>query len=247
MIKRGTILCVVALLAGCSSPGGSGVRWYAPTTWFSGSEGRSVERAEERVDEQREALLGVARDEALKAEMALLEAEPSRPVEIASRTLGNATTALNQVVGPITVEQVTLLRETVAGLLSEEAQARERAERAQRETEERLSDASTRLSELQGRLAEREQSLQAAFARENALANKLRAWQWGLVWVGVALILFAALAVWWRIQGLGLLSGITRSLKDADVLGLGSQFRQVLDVNLSRAEQEKIARLVRQV
>lgn len=173
MQLRSALAILAALcLTGCASP--SGIRFYNPATWFSGSEGRSVARTEAKVETASTALVKEAQKTAHETQLALVAAPASRPVDVARESNDATVAALDQIAGPLTVAEAASLRAQVAGLLSEIATERTIAEKERQARREIIADASTTIDELRAQLAEKQKALADGFARENAVANEAR-------------------------------------------------------------------------
>jgi hypothetical protein len=213
-MKRALTVAAVLILAGCGTTG-TNARWYNPTTWFSGSEGRAVDKAEKKeekaqqtVERKEDAAIHAATVEVLKASVSAQSLPKSRPSEITTRFISNGMSLLQQV-SPLTATENMDAISVVQGLLSEEAAKREAAEAKQAQAESNLTRVSNELTasraalaSAQADLAAKEDALRKAFDRENALANKYRNVVFGCyALIGVA-VLLAGVSLYLRI-GLG--------------------------------------------
>lgn len=240
------ILLGVFLVAGCSSPSG-GARWYAPATWFSSREAATADRAVERRDEKREAVLKAAQVEVAKTMEALTVAPDSREVELARRFNGNAENLLGQSIGSIKVADLVAIRKLVADLRSENAELRTAAETLQQREEARVGQLSEQLGEATRKLAESQKDLRAAFDRENALADQLRtqrAWLWialGAAVLGMAGWLYLKVTLGGLPGAAGQLMATLRT-KHPETAGT---VETLFDSLLDRGEQRAIARHAR--
>jgi hypothetical protein len=240
------ILCL--LLSGCSGTGsGAGIKWYNPTTWMSGSAGRSVTDVNAKTDTAESAAIGAAQKSAHETQAALFVAPASRQVDVARMSNDNAVALLDQVAGPLTAKEMAEIREKVRLLVSDLADERARGE-AMRLTDQRKDDRiSALLSEL---AAEKEQSvknLSAAFERENGLANELRnerwwSWFWRIT-IGAGAILAVSGYVYLRLTLGGLPTALGSSLAkfraaDPDA---ADRFTRLLDIPTTPAEQAMIS------
>lgn len=238
------LLCL--LLAGCASSG-SGVRWYAPATWFSGSEGRAVEKAEKRQESAENAAGKALQRSVHETDLALRSAPASRAVEVATESSAQAVTLADQLYGPLTAAEASALRAQIAGLLSENAQIRADAEKARQKGRDEALEASQRLAEAQSETADVKEKLEAAFRRENALANDLRAQRW-LAWIaGVIALLCAAGWVYVKFALGGLPGAIAKGLSALRAKGAIPPAHEdnVFDSYLNRHEQALIAKHTR--
>lgn len=229
-------------LAGCAAPGGK--KWYAPATWFSAAPAARVDRAEAKVDLTQEAAVHAAQKAAHETQFALAAAPASRPVEVAAESNATAVSLLDQVAGPLPLAASSASRDFIARLLSEDSGIRARAEKERREESAEFARVSSQLDEAmrESRLAR--DKLRAAFERENALANQLRA-QRALVWIagGAALL---AVAGWVYLKfflgGLPMAAG--RFMRDLRVKHpeLADKAEPIFDSYLNRHEQAAIAK-----
>lgn len=240
-------LCLLCLtLSGCTS-GGSGVRWWAPSTYFSHAPADRVDKTEAKEDKAREAVIKAAQRTAHETGIALAAAPASRPVAVATDTNASTVALLDQAAGPLSAGDVAKLRATITGLLSENAEIRAKAE-AQRAKEERtIASLSADLAKAETASETAKESLRKAFERENALANELRA-QKAAIWIlGAFLVILAGLYIYARIALGGIPSAIGLAMSDLkakhpDVAKLVSP---IYAKYLNRNEQEIIARRAR--
>lgn len=229
------------LLWGCAS--GTGVRWWSPATWTSGSEARATDRAIETRDVRREAVLAAGHIEVAKTVEALTDAPESREVTLAQRFSGNAAALFDQALGPLPVDEVQALKQLVAELRSENAAIRATAEERQHKSESAQATLSSALGAAQKKLAAAQGDLRQAFERENALANTLRnerMIKWGLAGLAVLLALGWAYV---RYFAGGIPSAIGSLLASTEKTSpkLAEDFRALLDAKLNRHEQAHIA------
>jgi hypothetical protein len=199
-----------------------------------------VARTSARADAARETVLQAAQAEAFKTTLALASAPASREVAIATRTAGNASDLLAQANGPLPVADLAALRQLVEDLRSDNAATLAAAQAAQSQAERRHAAAASELSELRARVDDAQGRLAAAFARENALANRWRNLVAGTALLGLVLALAIAGLVWFRIQTFGLQTAVARMIRAGDAAGIGSTVRSLLDPHLNRAEQDAI-------
>lgn len=243
MVAR-TIIAIglAAILAGCASS--SGVRWYAPATWFSAREAKAADNADAKQDAAREAAVKAAQRLTHEAAEALAAAPASRPVEVATEANAGAVALLDQAAGPLTAADLAAVRKQVAGLLSDNAALRAEAEAARAKNRESLAALSERLARADAAVAAAQRDLRSAFDRENALANELRA-QRALAWiVGSVAVLCAAGWIYLRfaVGGLPRAAGLLmRDLRQAHP-DTAKIVAPLFDSYLNRHEQAAIAR-----
>lgn len=161
------------LMTSCVSPS-SNERWYNPTTWRSASEASKVDRIEEKVNDATSKAIKAAQKASHEAGIALGAAEQTKPVKIASTATEMASQLLDQVSGPLTVDQLASIRQEVALLLSDNQQLREEGERLQEANRLQVEKLSKDLNKLQVNLQEAQSQLPDALRREAATANKYR-------------------------------------------------------------------------
>lgn len=237
---RVIIFLYCPFLAGCSSIGG--VKWYAPTTWFSHAPANAVDVAQKKQTEAENAAIKLAQKSAHEAQFALAAAPVSRPVQVATDSAANAVTLLDQSVGPLSAAELATIRATIAGLLSDNATVRADAERQRSQELAVVSDVSNRLAKAQAAADAADKNLRNAFERENQLANELRDAH-ALHWIlgGVAVL---AVAGWVYIRFF--LGGIPGAVGSA-LSGLekknpaaATEFRELLNAVTNRHEQATI-------
>ncbi len=255
MITRVIFLCFMLCLAGCAT--GTAAKWYAPATWFSRAPAAAAEKAiakeqqaAVKVDATEDRATHAAHVEIAKTQLALTAAQSSRAVEVARRTNANALALLDQF-DALTAEEQTAARTLVADLLSENAERAAVAEKAQAASETELTKLSRALTAAEaeretarGATATAEAKLRAAFDRENALANELRA-AVALRWIlaGVAVLASAAyLYVRYALGGLPV--AFSKGLADLRAKGVIPPAHEpnAFDSYLNRSEQAAIAR-----
>jgi len=242
---RAAVLVPVLLLSGCAS--GTGAKWYAPATWFSHAPADKVDRAQDKEEVARHAVVKAAQRSAHSTAAALAAAPTSRPVAVASDSAASTIALLDQAAGPMQAEDLARLRATVAGLLSDNAELRAKAE-AQRAADARnIGEVSAALAKAEAASEAAASKLRIAFERENALANELRG-QRALLWIagGVALLLAAGwLYARFALGGIpGAVGAGLARLRAADPKA-GEIATGIFDQLLNRHEQERIARAAR--
>ena len=178
------VILLLLALPGCSSTPTGEARWYAPATWFKGSESTALARAQHAEATATAPLVQAAREAVHETTLALASAPASRPVEVATHSSQQAATLLDQLAGPLTAAEATALRTRVAQLLSQEAATRAQAEAARADRDAALGRLSTRYEETQAALNRAQADLQAAFTREHAVAQEARAFRARLWWGG---------------------------------------------------------------
>lgn len=234
------------LLTGCTTSQ-SGVRWYAPATWFSHAPADKVDRAQDKEEIARHAVVKAAQRSAHTTAAALAAAPTSRPVAVAADSAASTVALLDQAAGPMQAEDLAKLRATVAGLLSENAEIRAKAE-AQRAADARsIGEVSAALAKAEAASEAAAAKLRTAYERENALANELRT-QRALLWIacGVALLLAAGwLYARFALGGIPNAVGAGLARLRATNPQAGELATQIFDQLLNRNEQERIARAAR--
>ena len=251
-MKRCTLVLCMFLMLGCSSvPSGDkqGIAWYNPTTWFSGSAGRKAERLDEKDVEARGSALKSVQRAVNETSEALQRAPESRPVSVAKGSNDQARIFLDQLAGPMTVEESKGVAEQVRLLLSDLEQERAEGERLREINDSLASNVSETLSVIAKAKIKNEKDLEKAFERENALANQLRnerwwSWFWKISIGAVAILLFAAwiyvrFTLGWMPTALG------RSLSDARKSNpeFARFMEEQLDTHLTPTEQKMIRML----
>lgn len=244
-----SFLCLSVILTGCESTktgAGVGVRWYNPTTWFSGSEGRRATQNEVKRDEAKEQAINQAKLSAHETQEALDRAGDSREVEVAKDSNDTTVTLLDQATGVPTAKQLADIKEKVRLLTSQVAEERARGEKMRGEDQDRISKLSAKLAELEAQKAKFDKDLAAAFVRENSLANELRnerwwSWFWRIAIGATAIIGFAGW-IYVRLTLGGLPTALGKSISHlrSSSPEIAAQLTNVLDVNLSPAEQSLI-------
>jgi hypothetical protein len=243
LMLLGLTLVFLALFTGCVSTGGSqNVKVWNPLTWFSGSEARTQARAAARADQSREAVLKAAQRSAHESALALESAPSSRPVEIATESAQTTTGLLDQALGSVPLDELATLRARVAALLSENAAVRAEAEKDRARARADAAQLSRDLAALAAAKAKTDTDLAAAFARENALANKHRNTVFALY--GAATLAVIAAAGWVYVRFFaavptGIL-GKVLAFADRDAPHKAAAMRDLLDPYLNRAEQARI-------
>lgn len=232
----------ILLLTGCAT--GTGARWYAPATWFSGAPASNVDTAIRVEDKARDAVIKAAQRSAHETAFALSAAPASRPVAVATGFSSDTVSLLDQAAGALPAPELSKLRETVAGLLSENAELRAKAEASQRAEQSSIASVAADLAKASAKTADAEKKLRTAFERENALANELRS-QRALAWIlgGVAALGFAAYVyLRFALGGIpGALGGALRTLRAQNPTAADA-LTPILDGLLNRHEQAAIAK-----
>jgi len=239
------------LLSSCSSSNSS---WHllAPATWFSHAPADKVDKAEAKVDENKEK----ARKEAQKAliqgttSLSLLpRTDRPRPVAVATDFLRTAETLLNQTEGAVPSSELDGLRQRVIDLNSENKEVRDKAEKDTKKSNEQIGLISKQLQDSEGALNKANGKLRDAFDRENALANQLRYYQ-SLGWIAAGIAILAILAALYVKIAVG---GIPRALGSSIArirqinAPAGDLLTSILDSNLNRHEQALIAQHVQKL
>jgi len=230
-------------LSGCSTAG-AGRTWYSPGTWFSGSEARKVATVEAKVATAETRLLKEAQRTAHETQLALASAPASQPVAVATESSNVTVTALDQLAGPLTVEEVASLTKQVARLLSESAEMRKQGESDRMVRRAELADASTTIHDLNERLVAANVNLKTGFERENAVANSYRNLLFGF-W---ALVVFAVLVsagliyVKFALGGIPMAMGRGLSALRAKNPEAGALATSIFDGLLNRNEQHRISK-----
>jgi hypothetical protein len=208
-----------------------------------------VEKAQDRVDDKTKEVIHSSHIEMLKTEVALQSAPPSQPVEVAQRTSSNANALIGQI-DTVTVKEMQELMALVKDLISQDRAKLDAAELKQKQAEANYSKLGEEMAKVKGELDKRnseldakQADLRAAYDREAALADKyrkLRSWAIGIV--VVAILAFIGV-LYFRLKFTGLRAGLSKSLADGDMAGIGNQLRSALDPNLNRDEQIKLKQL----
>lgn len=231
------------MLSGCAT--GSGVRLWAPATWFSHKPADAVDSArKDQTNAEQEAIKAAQRYSHQTAE-ALAAAPDSRPVAVAKKSNNASLRLLDQVAGPLTTKEEAQIGDLVAGLLSENAEIRAKAEREQEKQTKKLDEISGELSSAQAAVAKAEGKLREAFERENALANELRS-QRALFWIAcVVAVLLAAGWLYAKVVygGLPAAAGLfMRDIRQKLPPEVATNAEAIFDRYLSRREQSLVAR-----
>lgn len=241
-MSRPLLILSLLLLTGCSTA--SSVRWYAPATWFSHKPADAVDTAQKKKTEAEDKAIRAAQRSTHETAIALEKAPESRPVEVARRSNLAAKGLLDQVAGPMNLEEDASLRKLVADLLSENAEIRAKAEKERAKEEAKFADVSASLGAAQAAVAKAEGKLREAFERENALANELRS-QRALFWIACGVGVLAAagwLYVKFALGGLPSAAGmLMRDLRAKDPK-IAAVAEGIFDRYLSRREQSLVAK-----
>jgi hypothetical protein len=240
MTRHATIAACL-LLAGCSTNGGS--RWYAPATWFSGAPATATDKAEKKEDAAREKVIISAQKSAHETDFALAAAPASRPVEVARDSSASTVQLLDQVAGPMTAADLSAVRRQVQLLVSENAKLREQGESMRQDARQDAEKLSRGLAEAEAKTEAAGKALRAAFERENALANDLRA-QRAQFWIAAGVAVLLALGwLYAKIMLGGVAGGLGKLLAHAETsLGTeaASNLRAIADSRLNRNEQAAV-------
>lgn len=243
-------LCSCFLLAGCVAAPGGGVKWYNPTTWFSGSAGRESAKIDAKIEKTSDAAIDEAQRAAHATQAALSTAPQSRPVDVARASNDSVVSLLDQISGPLSAAESAQLKERVRLLVSDVAAERAKGETMQQDAQKKIESVSRDLAELGEAKKKADADLAKAFERENSLANELRnekwwSWFWRITIGAVVLIVGAAYVyLRWTIGGMPTaLSGALASLRSSDP-AIADKLTSALDVHLSPAEQSMIRLLV---
>jgi len=248
MKRVAIVLLVYLMLPGCVSQSGNvdGVTWYNPATWFSGVAGRKAGRIEAKTDEARGKALKQAQRAVKETEQALNAAPVSRSVQVAQASNDQASGLLDQLAGPMTVDELALVREQVRLLLSDIESERTEGARLRESNNNLSSKVSETLGELAAAKAKNDQDLAKAFERENKLANDLRnerwwSWFWRIS-IGTIAVLGVAAFFYVRLSLGGMPTALGRSLVSArkENPELARLMETHLDVNLTPKEQSMI-------
>jgi hypothetical protein len=230
-------LACLLFLSGCST--GSGAKFWAPATWFSHKPADRADKADARVDANKEYAVKQAQRLIKEASVALASAPSSRPVEVAVIATDGAVGLLDQVAGPLSLGELAAIRAQVAGLLSENAELRAEAEANRDDAAKASAKLSLQLEEAVRNSQTANDKLRVAFDKENALANTLRS-QRALIWIliGVAVIGFAGWAYMkFFLGGIPNALGMALSSAEKQSPAMADIFRNLLDSNLNRSEQ----------
>jgi len=234
------VVLVLFLLTGCST--GSGVRWYAPATWFSGAPASNVDQAGSKVETAEAKAVKAAQKSAHETQVALLTVPESRSTDVAIESNDTTVTLLDQVAGPLSAKDAAKIREMVNGLVSENSELRAEAEKERKKAREVTSEISDKLNKARSELGQAQDKLRIAFERENELANQLRS-QRALFWISVVVgILGFAGWIYVRLTLGGLPTALGKSLNElrASSPDVAEKFVKALDVELTPSEQTLI-------
>jgi len=190
-VKRRLALSLSLLaLTGCAT--GTGVKLWAPATWFSHAPADKVDKAAARVTLASDAAIIEAQKAAHETQYALLVAGDSRTVKVASESNDATVTLLDQVAGPLKVDDLAKIKAAVTNLISENAEIRAKAEKERAESMKTVATVSAQLEAAVRDSQTANDALRAAYDRENKLANQLRS-QKALLWIagGFAVLLSA--------------------------------------------------------
>lgn len=168
------IVCLLILLtsSGCAATGGHS-RWWNPLTWGANPVARVEARQEALAGNQAE-LVKAAQVETHKTAAALEIVPESQATEVARRTTRNAEALLASAAGPLDIAEAQRAREIARGL----AQGLIEAERDQARAEATAAKVSAENASLKAELTQAQDKLQAGYARERALANRMRNIYW---------------------------------------------------------------------
>jgi hypothetical protein len=245
-MKRLALMVCVLALAGCQTAR-TNVKWYNPGTWFSGSEGRAVNRAEQQVDTRKAEALGAAQVAAHKAQSAIAKLPSGVEQAVAADFAGEVVVLLDQVIGPPKFGDLTMWQQQVDRLCSSDAAVRAKAELERAEQKEQTAKLSRKLQEAEASLSAKTGDLAEAFKRENALANELRNqrwWKWFiLISVGLVALLASGGYIYIRyffggIPG-GILKTVTGTLDKVYEAG-GAETQQWMDDNIFQKLSDKM-------
>jgi len=245
---RALLIIHFLFLAGCTST--SGVKFWSPATWGSGSEARAQVKAVDKVDVKREAVLRAGQRSLFEVVLALAASAPSRAVDLATEAAQSAQALFDQALGALPVDETTKLRARVAALLSDNETIRGQAEKERSAARSLAAEQGKELEEARNRLADAQAALSAAFARENAVANAYRNEKVvSLLWkVGLGLVAAVSVAGWIYVRFFagGWMSMIARGLvrADHDKPAAANAAREVLDSVLSYKEQDRLSKKV---
>jgi hypothetical protein len=248
MGSRAFIFYLMLVTSGCTST--SGVKWWSPKTYLSGSEARSEVKAKASVDDKREAVLRAGQRSLYEVLLALAVAAPSRAIDLATDAAQSAQALFDQALGALPVDETTRLRARVAALLSDNEAIRTNAEKERTAARSLAAEQGKELQEARTRLADAQAALSAAFARENAVANAYRNekmvslfWKIGL---GTIAVLGVAGWVYVRFVAGGWTGMVGRALAraDNDRPEAARIARSVLDDVMDFKQQAKIKKTV---
>lgn len=200
------------LVTGCGTTGGA--RWYAPATWWSSRPAANVDKAHAQESNARDAVIKAAQKATHETQIALASAPASRPVAVASDSNNSAVALLDQAAGPLDAADLARIRQTIVGLLSDNAALRAAAEKDRAREQGNIAEVSAALSRAEAKSTAAEDKLRTAFDRENALANELRS-QRALLWIAGSLAVVLGAAYIYAQFALGGLPGALAAAKRA--------------------------------
>jgi hypothetical protein len=196
-MKRALAILMVIAMAGCLSPNRkSEFSVLKPWTWRTDAESNLADNQDKLTQSERD-LVKAAQVEHVKTVTALGAAPSSEPVDLARRTAGNTDSMLAQAAGPVTVGDATAAREIATSLMSDDPEARVKAEAQQARVEAdyaKLADANARLQAANQKLTG---ELSAAYLKEREDADFKHKVYWiagGLLvlWIGGNVLSIAA-------------------------------------------------------
>lgn len=235
-------LVAITLLAltlfGCYS--GSGAKWYAPNTWFSGKELYDVQDVQRQEGRREDEAVKAAQNETFKARVLSDNMADGLAKDLSLRFTGNALGLLDTAVGPLTLVEQREARSIVDGLLQGDTDAETQQAKAEASADRLIAELAT----IREKLRDAHADLQAAYERENRLANEKRASDirgWVAtslaVVVGIGL-LYYKLAYGSMVDGIGsALAGLTQRKHE----GLQDFILALDSSSLNGREQERIA------
>lgn len=210
-------------------------------TWFSHAPANALDAANKRETDAERAAVRLAQKATHETQIALSSAPISRPVTLATEANAVAVSLLDQA-EPFPAVDLAAIRRTYAGLLSEDLNLRRAAERVHAGDTAAIGLASTRLISARAEAESAQNSLRAAFDRENALANDLRSAR-ALHWILGGVALLAAVAWVYVRFFLGGIPGALGSAMlhmEAKNPEAAKEFRSILDAATNRHEQTTI-------
>ena len=161
----------------------------------------------------------------------------------------NASTValLDQAAGPLEAQDIARLRAQVAGLLSDNAELRAKAESQRAADSRSIADVSAALAKAEAASEQAAAKLRTAYERENQLANELRS-QRALFWIACAVA--ALVAIGWlyarfALGGIPNAVGAGLARLRATNPQAGELATNIFDQLLNRHEQERISRAAR--
>jgi hypothetical protein len=228
------LICTLFLLTGCVSTGVTGTKWYNPSTWFTSSVARKVEKLEVREEKQEDGLLKAAQTESHKTQIALTKAKYGDPaVDVARRTNNNAVSALDAALGVPTTGETRANVALVEGLIAKTVEA----EKAQAKAEGKLDVLSEQLKATQAALVAMSDDRKAEAAKNASLANELKNLYFGVYALVLLAIIAAVLYVVYWIRFKGLLGVMGTLVKDRPDV--------VTDLDGAIASSTGVARIIR--